>query len=118
MNEESMPQALSDYLAAAERRDVEAVVACFSDDASVLDEGKHRTGRAEIRRWREDVDSAFEYTSTITGFTALGETDGVRRYDVFLHLEGNFPGGEVDLVNSFAIRGNRIVNLRIVPAGS
>ncbi|OBI46167.1 nuclear transport factor 2 family protein [Mycobacterium sp. E796] len=118
MSQESLPQVISDYLAASERRDVDAVVACFSDDASVLDEGKHRTGRAEIWRWREDVDTAFEYTSTVTGAAALGEADGAQRYDVYLHLEGNFPGGQVDLVNSFAIRDEHIVDLRIVPAGS
>ncbi|ORW91167.1 hypothetical protein AWB92_18440 [Mycobacterium sp. IEC1808] len=118
MSQAPLPQAISDYLAASEQHDVDAVVACFSDDASVLDEGKHRTGRAEIRRWREDVDTAFEYTSTVTGATALGGADGAQRYDVYLHLEGNFPGGQVDLINSFTIRDDRIVDLRIVPAGS
>ena len=118
MNQEALPQVISDYLAASERRDIEAIVACFTDDASVFDEDKHRTGRAEIRRWRQDVDTAFEYTSTVTGATALGEADGAQRYDVHLHLKGNFPGGEVDLVNSFAICGDHIADLRIVPAGS
>ncbi|WP_374023196.1 nuclear transport factor 2 family protein [Mycobacterium sp. HNNTM2301] len=116
MSQEPLPQAISDYLTASEQRDVDAVVACFSDNASVFDEGKRRTGPAEIRRWREDVDTAFEYTSTVTGARALGEADGTQRYDVYLHLEGNFPGGEVDLVNSFAIRDGQIVDLRIVPA--
>jgi hypothetical protein len=37
---------------------------------------------------------------------------------VTLHLQGNFPGGEVDLVNSFIVRDGHIVDLRIVPATS
>ncbi|MEE6178721.1 nuclear transport factor 2 family protein [Mycobacterium sp. 050134] len=118
MSQESLPQAISDYLAASVRRDVDAVVACFSKDASVFDEGKHRAGRAEIQRWREDVDTAFEYTSTVTAAKALGGADGTQHYDVHLHLEGNFPGGEVDLINSFVVRDDHIVDLRIVPAGS
>lgn len=114
----TMPKVISDYLAASERRDVDAMVECFSDDATVFDENKQRRGLAEIRRWRDDVDSAFEYTTTITGWAATGDADGAQRYDLTLHLQGNFPGGEVDLVNSFAVRDDHIVDLRIVPATS
>lgn len=114
----ALPKVISDYLAASEARDVDAMVACFSDDAHVLDENKNRTGHAEIRRWREDVDTAFEYTSTVTDSTALGDIDGAQRYDVVVHLQGNFPGGQVDLVNSFTIRNGHIVDLRIVPRAS
>jgi hypothetical protein len=118
MTTSPLPKVISDYLAASDRRDVDAIVKCFNDDATVLDEDTHRTGRAEIRRWREDVDTAFEYTSTVTGWAALGDADGLQRYDVTLRLQGNFPGGEVDLVNSFAVRDDYIVDLRIVPLGS
>ncbi len=115
---QALPQVIADYLTASEQRDVDAIVACFSPDATVLDEDRRRTGRAQIRQWRNEVDSAFEYRSTVTDSTALGEVDGSQRYDVILHLEGNFPGGEVDLTNSFAIRDGHIVDLRIVPAVS
>jgi len=114
----ALPQVISDYLAASDQRDVDAIVACFSVDAHVLDENKDRTGHAEIRQWREDVDTAFEYTSTVTDSTALGEINGAQRYGVVVHLQGNFPGGEVDLANSFTIRNGHIVDLRIVPAES
>lgn len=114
----ALPNVVSDYLAASENRDVDAIVACFSDDATVFDEGRHRHGTAEIRRWRKDVDTAFEYTATITGWCALDDADGAERYDVTLHLQGDFPGGEVDLVNSFVVRDDHIVDLSIVPAAS
>ncbi|WP_161976355.1 nuclear transport factor 2 family protein [Mycolicibacterium sp. CH28] len=109
---------ISAYLAASERRDVDAIVACFSDDATVLDEGTQRRGLAEIRRWREDVDTTFEYTSKLMRWSAGGVTDRAQRYDVTLHLQGNFPGGGVDLVNSFTVRDGHIADLRIVPATS
>ena len=38
-----------------------------------------------------------------------------QRHDVYTHLEGNFPGGEVDLTNRFTLRGDLIVGLEIVP---
>ena len=41
--------------------------------------------------------------------------DGVERHDVYIHLEGNFPGGKVDLTNRFALRDGRIARLEIVP---
>lgn len=114
----TLPKAISDYLAASEERDVDGIVACFSDEAVVVDEGKLRRGPAEIRHWREDVDTAFEYTTTVTGWAARADTAGAQRYDVTLHLQGNFPGGEVDLVNEFVVRDDHIVDLRIVPATS
>ena len=118
MTSDTLPPVVSRYLLASEQRDVDAIVACFSDDARVLDEGKHWSGAAEIRRWRQGVDSAFEYTSTVTGVTALGDTNGAQSLEVYVHLEGDFPGGKVDLVNTFTVRDSHIVDLRIVPAAS
>ena len=114
----ALPAVISAYLSASEKRDVDGIVACFSDDATVFDEGKQRRGLAEIRHWRDDVDTTFEYTSTLTRWSAVGVTDSAQRYDVTLPLQGNFPGGEVDLVNSFTIRDGQIVDLRIVPVQS
>jgi len=81
----------------------------------VVDEGQEWRGRAAIRRWRGTVATAFEYTVQVTGAKALGDVEGVERYDVYIHLEGNFPGGEVDLTDRFALRDGRIASLEIVP---
>ena len=35
--------------------------------------------------------------------------------EIHVHLEGNFPGGQVDLTDRFALRGGRIARLEIVP---
>ncbi|MGV9713974.1 nuclear transport factor 2 family protein [Gordonia sp. NPDC003424] len=76
----TLPTVISNYLTASQKRDVDAIVACFSADATVFDEGAERRGLAEIRRWREDVDTAFEYTSTVTGWTARMDADGAQHY--------------------------------------
>jgi hypothetical protein len=39
----------------------------------------------------------------------------VQRHDVHTHLEGNFPGGTVDLTFRFGLRDDRIATLQIVP---
>jgi hypothetical protein len=72
-------------------------------------------GHAEIREWRARVATAFEYTVEVLRVVGLGETDGVERHDVYTHLEGNFPGGTVDLTNRFGLRDGRITLLEIVP---
>ncbi len=111
----SLPPVISEYLAASDRSDAEAIVRCFAQDAVVVDEGQEWRGSAAIRRWRGTVATAFEYTVQVTGAKALGDAEGVERYDVYIHLEGNFPGGEVDLTDRFALRDRRIASLEIVP---
>lgn len=112
---DALPQVISDYLAASQRSDAGAILACFAPDALVVDEDRTWRGAAEIRQWRESVATAYQYTVELTGATALGEEDGVGRYEVNTHLEGNFPGGKVDLTDHFAVRGGRIMRLEIVP---
>jgi len=111
----SMPPVVSNYLAASDRDDIDAIVACFTEDAVVLDENRHWRGADAIRQWRENVATAYEYTVAIVGSHALSEVDGAQRYEVYTHLEGNFPGGQVDLTNRFTLRGDLIVGLEIVP---
>jgi ketosteroid isomerase-like protein len=113
----SLPPVVSKYLAASDRDDIDGIVACFANDAVVLDEDRRWRGAAAIRQWRQTVATAFEYTVTLLGSEALGEVDGAKRYDVYTHLEGNFPGGQVDLTNRFTLRGEQIVGLQIVPTG-
>src|ERR1700759_841949 len=112
----SLPPVISEYLAASDRGDDEAVVRCFAEDAVVVDEGREWQGTAAIRRWRATVATAYQYTVQVTGAESLGEADGAERHDVHVHLEGNFPGGQVDLTDRFAVRGGQIASLEIVPA--
>jgi ketosteroid isomerase-like protein len=114
----ALPPVICEYLAASDRGDDEAVVRCFAQDAVVVDEGREWRGTAPIRRWRATVATAYQYTVQVTGAEVLGEADGAERHDVHVHLEGNFPGGQVDLTDRFALRGGRIASLEIVPTGA
>ena len=111
----SLPPVVSNYLAASDRDAIDAIVACLTEDAVVLDENRHWRGADAIRQWRENVATAYEYTVAIIGSQALGELDGGQRREVYTHLEGNFPGGQVDLTNRFTLRGDLIGGLEIVP---
>jgi len=81
----------------------------------VLDEDRHWRGAEAIRQWCESVATAYEYTVAMIGSQALSEVDGGQRYELYTHLEGNFPGGQVDLTNRFTLRGDLIGGLEIVP---
>jgi ketosteroid isomerase-like protein len=110
-----LPAVISEYLAASDRQDLDAVVACFTEDAVVLDEDREWRGHAGIRQWRETVATAFEYTVEVRGATAREPVDDLERHDVRIYLEGNFPGGTVDLTQRFGLRDGRIASLQIVP---
>jgi hypothetical protein len=110
-----LPTIISSYFAASDARDVDAIVACFTDDAVVTDEGRTHRGRDEIRQWRQDVNAAYEFTVEVLGETPAGTTDDLIRHDVTAHLEGNFPGGTVDLVHRFELRDSLIAALHIAP---
>ena len=80
-------------------------------DAVVTDEGHDYHGPDEIRAWL--ARSASEYTYTIE-LTAAARADD-QHFDAVHHLEGNFPGGVVDLHFRFTLRGALISRLVIEP---
>jgi hypothetical protein len=90
-------------------RDVDGIVALFTEDATVIDEGEAREGIEAIRGWQTGAASAYQYTTTTIDSEALGGD----RYRVRARLEGNFPGATVDLNYDFDL--DRVNRLRIAP---
>jgi ketosteroid isomerase-like protein len=115
MTTNALPTIISDYFAASDGGDVDAIVACFANDATVIDEDREWRGHPGIRQWRTQVAAAYEYTVEIRRTVARGELEGAERHDIYTHLEGNFPGGTVDLTNRFGLRDGRITLLEILP---
>ena len=105
----SIPAVITRYFAAQSARDFDTLVTLFADDAIVIDEGKSRRGTKEIRAWRENVASVYEYTTDLVGVETADEGEYVAR----VHLEGNFPGGTVDLRYRFTVDGDSIRRLEI-----
>ncbi|MCW2755608.1 MAG: hypothetical protein JWQ32_3019 [Marmoricola sp.] len=103
------PDIVNRYYAASSAGDLDTLVACFVPDAHVIDEGQSYHGVAEIRAWRESLASRFTYTLDITGVERTGED----AYVVSTHLEGDFPGGVVDLDQRFSLVDGLISALRI-----
>jgi ketosteroid isomerase-like protein len=106
-----VPHAIDRYWKAADEGDIDALVATFTHDATVFDEGETHTGVEAIRRWRLDVASKYTYTAEVLGVDH--DSDGA--YLVQTRLTGDFPGGVAELRHRFVLRGDRIAKLSIAP---
>lgn len=108
----TLPVVIARYLIAqgnASKR--QAIATTFAPDARVTDEGISYEGRQGIRAWLNKTASEYTYTTTLTG----QRQDGPGRWTVLTHLEGDFPGGVVDLRFRFTIRQHLIAELTIAP---
>jgi ketosteroid isomerase-like protein len=103
------PAVIERYLKASDEHDDDTLVACFTDDATVVDENQTYVGHDAIRRWREGIAAKYTYTATVNEVARTGND----RYSASVHLEGDFPGGVVDLSYAFTLRVNRISALTI-----
>ena len=103
------PSVIAHYFETDARRDIDALVALFTDEAVVVDEGQTYYGTEEIRGWRKGRASAYQYTTQVSGTQALGE----KNYLVTGRLTGNFPGGTAELQWRFTVQGDLINRLEI-----
>ncbi|HEY9313686.1 nuclear transport factor 2 family protein [Williamsia sp.] len=107
-----LPASVTAYLAAAPGADPAIIAGLFAPDAVVVDDGHIYRGRAEIVSWRTDVARSFTYTTTRL-HTDLHDHSVV----VAERIEGNFPGGRIDLASRFAVdTTGQISSLTIAPA--
>jgi hypothetical protein len=107
----TVPDVVTRYFTLHDDRDIDAIIALFTDDATVLDEGQTYRGTAEIRDWQTGAASKYTYSTTILDTESLPTGD----YRVKARLEGNFPGGTVELKFDFALAAEHISKLEIRP---
>lgn len=105
----ALPDVVVRYLTAHDHRDTESALAAFTPDARVHDDGHEYVGPDEIRYWLAGASTEFTYTRVVLEATAIG----TNQWHVLNHLEGNFPGGMVDLRYRFVVVGDRISELVI-----
>lgn len=106
---DALPPVVVRYLAAHRLRDTPAQLATFTPDASVTDDGETYDGVDAIRQWLEGTAGEYTYTIEPTAVHHAGD----QRYTVTQRLEGDFPGGIVDLHFRFALRDDLIERLVI-----
>jgi ketosteroid isomerase-like protein len=106
-----MPDVIARYFAAQSSRDTDSLIALFRPDAVVFDENQTWRGTSEIRAWRDGVATAFQYTTEVLGLQSERDGDHIAR----VRLEGNFPGGIVELKYHFVVELGQIQRLEIGP---
>jgi ketosteroid isomerase-like protein len=106
-----LPEVVSRYQHAHDRHDTDAAISAFAPDARVVDDGLEYRGAAEIREWLNHAAKEYTFTRTLVDAQATGADTWI----VLNHLEGNFPGGVVDLRYQFVITGDLIAELVIAP---
>lgn len=109
---ETVPPAVARYLSAqGDEEGRQSVVEAFTADARVTDEGIDYDGRDGIRAWLDKTGSEYTYTTALIG----QRQEGPDQWTVVAHLEGDFPGGVVDLRYRFSLEQDRISRLIIAP---
>lgn len=94
-----LPEVIISYLNRRVSEDPTSATDLFADDAIVSDQGNTYTGRDQIRAWIRDSLTEYHYTVT---FLSAEANDG-SGFTVTNRLQGNFPGGIVDLKYGFRL---------------
>ena len=107
----ALPDVIARYQEAHDRRDTEAALDTFAVNAIVRDDGHEYRGTAEIRDWLSRASVEFTYTRTLI---TAGNLDA-NTWLVTNRVEGNFPGGVVDLQYRYVLDDLMIQELDIAP---
>lgn len=108
---DTLPAVITRFLAAHHAHDTAGAITAFADEAIVIDDGNTYQSTAAIREWLDRSAAEFTYTIRLTG---AQQTDATR-YIATHRLQGNFPGGTVDLHYRFTLRDGLVERLVIEP---
>jgi ketosteroid isomerase-like protein len=106
-----MPQVIAAYQAAHDRGDVATALAQFADDATVVDDGQAYDGITGVETFLRTASAEYTFTRTLVSAAEMAPDHWV----VTNHLEGDFPGGRVDLAYEFRLGDGLIRRLTIAP---
>ncbi|MET9268136.1 nuclear transport factor 2 family protein [Kribbella sp. NPDC003557] len=110
-----LPVAIVKFLREADpqrKANAHDLLSAFAAGATVVDDdGTTYTGHDEIHRWREAEASEYTYTVEISHVEKFDDS----QYVVTNHLEGDFPGGVVDIIYRFTLADGLIARLEIAP---
>ncbi len=80
-----LPQPIAAYIQATNAHDIDALLASFTPDALVIDEGQKYHGVAQIRAWREKTNEQYQFTLDV-----IDITEGGNETVVTTLVSGNF----------------------------
>jgi hypothetical protein len=108
---DALPEVITRYLTAHRAHDTATAITAFTREATVIDDGHTYEGTEAIGEWLGRSATEFTYTSHLIGTQQTDTTHYIATH----HLEGNFPGGTIDLRYRFTLRDGLIERLVIEP---
>ena len=103
---DNMPNVILELLEAQRKFDSEAYSSCFTDTATVFDEGKNYSGRPQIKNWIEKANT--EYKIEMDSLEYSKEESILKA-----RISGQFPGSSVVLNYQFVFSKGLIQSLKI-----
>jgi SnoaL-like domain len=103
-----LPRIINDYVNTSNAHDVECILACFSDDAVVRDEGKEFRGKEMIEGWLVKAIEKYKFQ-----FKPVSVKDDNTEVLVAVQVSGTFDGSPIILDYHFVIETNKILSLTI-----
>ncbi|MFF0416492.1 nuclear transport factor 2 family protein [Kitasatospora sp. NPDC004745] len=108
---DGLPEVITRYLTAHRAHDAGTAVTTFTGDATVIDDGHTYQGSLAIERWLDQSANEFTYSIELTDAQEIDAAHYIATH----HLEGDFPGGTIDLRYRFTLRDDLIEHLSIEP---
>lgn len=99
---------LERFFSATNRHDVTAMIAEFSENALVQDEGRELRGVATICDWMKETIQKYAFTAEPTNVAHANDWTAVS-----VTVSGPFPGGPIALTYWFKLDGQKITRLEI-----
>jgi ketosteroid isomerase-like protein len=103
-----LPRIINDYVNASNRHDVKSILACFSEEAVVRDEGKEFRGKEMIESWIVRTIEKYKFQ-----FKPLSVKEDDGEVVVSVEVSGTFLGSPVTLDYHFKLENEKILSLAI-----
>jgi ketosteroid isomerase-like protein len=104
----NLPKIISDYVNASNAHDVDAILACFSESATVRDEGQTLQGKKAIKGWGEKTIEKYKFHFEPL---SIAQKDG--EIVVEVKVSGTFDGSPVTLDYHFVIESEKISSFAV-----
>lgn len=104
-----LPNIIDTYIKSINSHDIVSALECFSNNATVLDEGETHTGKKSIRDWIEKTTKKYN-----PQFIPLDIKESNVETIMTTEVSGAFDGSPIKLDYHFKIENNLIENLRIL----
>jgi ketosteroid isomerase-like protein len=104
-----LPKLINTFIKAQNAYDADTALACFSENATVLDEGETLKGKKAIREWMEKTKKKYS-----PKFRPVSIKESTGEIIMTTEVSGTFDGSPVNLDYHFKVRNNLIEDLCVL----